>query len=141
MEAVAATGPGCEAGKCSGPGGLGTGPDFGDFSESVSPAAVWSGLPELRTCLLCAYASAAPTALSRRRPPDRAGTVVLAWRLRTATRAEGACKSRQQQREHGCRRMARVLAYNNSVRYFTYSSTRCIVRLRTAFLADFFSSF
>ena len=46
MEAVAATGPGCEAGKCSGPGGPGTGPDSGDFSESLSPAAVWSGLPE-----------------------------------------------------------------------------------------------
>lgn len=46
MEAVAATGPGCEAGKCSGPGGPGTGPDFGDFSESISPAAVGSGLPE-----------------------------------------------------------------------------------------------
>ena len=47
MEAVAATGPGCEAGKCSGPGGPGTGPDSGDFSESLSPAAVWSDLPEL----------------------------------------------------------------------------------------------
>ena len=46
MEAVAATGPGCEAGKCSGPGGPGTVPDFGDFSESIPPAAVGSGLPE-----------------------------------------------------------------------------------------------
>ena len=46
MEAVAATGPGCEAGKCSGPGGPGTGPDFGDFPESMPPAAVGSDLPE-----------------------------------------------------------------------------------------------
>ena len=46
MEAVAATVPGCEAGKCSVPGVPGTGPDFGDFSESISPAAVWSDIPE-----------------------------------------------------------------------------------------------
>ena len=46
MEAVAATVPGCEAGKCSGPGGPGTGPDFGDFSESISPAALGSDPPE-----------------------------------------------------------------------------------------------
>ena len=52
MEAVAATGPGCEAGKCSGPGSPGTGPDFGDFPESVSPAAVGSGPPEMVAAVL-----------------------------------------------------------------------------------------
>ena len=49
MEAVAATVPGCEAGKCSVPGVPGTGPDFGDFSESISPAALGSDLPETPT--------------------------------------------------------------------------------------------
>ena len=46
MKAVAATVPGYEAGKCPVPGVPGTGPDFGDFSESISPAPVGSGLPE-----------------------------------------------------------------------------------------------
>ena len=46
MEAVAATVPGCEAGKCSVPGVPGTGPDFGNFPESISPAAIGSDLPE-----------------------------------------------------------------------------------------------
>ena len=40
MKAVAAAGPGCEAWKCSDPGGPGTVPDLAVWRESILPAVI-----------------------------------------------------------------------------------------------------